>query len=261
MSTFNQNLIHLIKRKKNNLCVGIDPDMDLIPEGYKKNFEGMKKYIQDIIEFTFDFCIAYKINFAFFECLGSKGLVLLEEILDFFESIFNYQQYRKILIADAKRGDIENTSRKYAKAFFEIWNFDAITIQPYMGYDSLFPFLEYKNKGTIVLLITSNPSNRDIQFYGTPPVYERIIELGKVWNQYDNLLYVVGATLPEEILARISFLEKKAPLLIPGIGAQKGNLDLVMKYFSERAIINISRSILYASSDKNHIRKILINKL
>jgi orotidine-5'-phosphate decarboxylase len=254
MSTFNHTLKKIIFEGKKNLCVGLDPDESLIPNGYKKNIEGIFEFLIDIINITYDDAIAYKLNLAFYECYGNEGWELIKKLLQHFGFLNQKYHSKKILIADAKRGDIDNTSKKYAKTFFELYDFDAVTLHPYMGSDTIIPFREYKEKGSIVLCLTSNPSNQDFEFYGNPPLYEKIAYKIVEWNQkYDNILAVIGATNREIHLKKLSNILKDIPVLVPGIGTQGGDLDLVMKYFKDRAIINIGRSILYASTDRNDL--------
>ncbi|GIX41748.1 MAG: orotidine 5'-phosphate decarboxylase [Leptospiraceae bacterium] len=250
MSTYNRILKKIIFKSKKNLCIGLDPDKNLIPSGYKKNIEGIYNFLIDIINYTYDNAIAYKINLAFYECYGKEGWELIEKIIKYIKIKDKEINTKKILIADAKRGDIGNTSKKYAKAFFDFFDFDAITLHPYMGIDSILPFIEYQNKGSIILCLTSNPSNIDFEFYGDPPLYEIVAKKIVEWNRkYDNVMAVIGATNQEEHLEQLSKILIDIPVLVPGIGAQGGNLDIVMKYFKDRALINIGRSILYASNN------------
>ncbi len=256
MSTFNLNIKKIIFNTKRNLCVGLDPDIELLPDGYEKNINGIYDFLKDIINFTYEYSISYKLNIAFYEGLGIDGWLLLENILKYFNNLFLKTKQKQILIADAKRGDIGNTSKKYAKAFFEIYNFDAITLHPYMGYDSIEPFIKYKNKGAVILCLTSNSSNVDFEFYGNPPLYEIVAKKIKEWNkEYDNVMAVVGATNHENDIKKLSLILEDIPVLVPGIGVQGGELDTIMKYFGRNAIINIGRSILYISQEKIQMQK------
>lgn len=262
MSTFNLNLKKIILETKRNLCVGLDPDIELLPQGYQKRIEGVYEFLKDIIDFTYEHSISYKLNIAFYESFGVEGWILLNNILNYFNDLFIKTNQKKILIADAKRGDIGNTSEKYAKAFFEVYNFDAITLHPYMGYDSIKPFIKYKHKGSIILCLTSNPSNVDFEFYGNPHLYEIVANKIKEWNQeYDNVMAVIGATNSEIHIERLSHILQEIPVLVPGIGSQGGDLEIVMKYFKRNAIINIGRSIMYASSERNHMQQKIIEYL
>lgn len=257
MSTFNARLKEKIIQSKKNLCIAIDPDMDRLPEGYPRDIHGLEEFLRDILNFTQDSCIAYKLNLAFFESLGKDGIILLEKTLHLIRRVEG-----KLIIADAKRGDIENSSRKYAEAFFRYWNFDAITLNPYMGYDSIKPFLEYRNKGNIVLCLTSNESRRDFLLYGNPPLYAKVAEKIYEWNQaFDNVMAVVGATPEKHFLQEIKTILKGIPVLVPGIGAQGGSLETVMEVFSHGALISVGRSILYASSHRQNLEKAIFKFL
>jgi orotidine-5'-phosphate decarboxylase len=252
MSTYNHKIKKIILESKKNLCVGLDPDENLIPTGYEKNIKGIYQFLIEIIEYTFESAIAYKLNLAFYESYGKEGWELIEKLQKYFRN----QKSEKILIADAKRGDIGNTSQKYAKAFFEYFDFDAITLHPYMGEDTILPFLEYRNKGSIVLCLTSNPSNKNFEFYGNPPLYEFVANKIVEWNKkYDNVWAVVGATNELMHIKRLSEILWDIPILVPGVGAQGGDLETIMTYFKDRAIINVGRSILYASDKRADLQK------
>lgn len=253
MSTFNSKLKLLILKNNSNLCVGMDPDLNLLPNGYSKNPEGVYSFLKDVIKYTFSYAIAYKFNLGFYYSLGSEGLDILKQIIKEFD--FMSIRNKKILIADAKVGDIENTAKHYAKAFFEYWNFDAITLNPFMGFDAIKPFLEYQNKGCIILCLTSNPSNKDFEFYGNPPLYEEIAKRIYEWNtNYDNVLAVVGATVQKTYLIKIKEILREIPILVPGIGSQGGELKVVKEIFGNNSLINIGRSILYASNEKEALK-------
>lgn len=256
MSTFNLNLKKIIFTTKRNLCIGLDPDIELLPNGYQRSIDGLYNFLKDIIDFTYEYSISYKLNLAFYESLGIDGWILLDSILKYFNNLFIETKQKKILIADAKRGDIGNTSQKYAQTFFNIYNFDAITLHPYMGYDSIEPFIQYRDKGSIVLCLTSNASRADFQLYGEPPLYEMIANKIKEWNKkFDNVMAVVGATNSKVHLEKLSEILKDIPILIPGIGTQGGDIDMVMNYFGKCAILNIGRSILYLSSERSKMKK------
>ncbi|MCS7205759.1 MAG: orotidine-5'-phosphate decarboxylase [Leptospiraceae bacterium] len=260
MSTYNRKTLKFIIETKKNLCIGIDPNADLLPTGYEKTIDGLKIFFSDIIEYTFDFCSAYKFNFAFFEAFGKDGWNLMDQILTIIRERMKTSQTKKILIADAKRGDILHSSKQYAKGIFEYWNFDAITVNPYMGFDSIKPFIEYPNKGTIVLCLTSNPSKVDFEFYGNPPLFLEVARKIYEWNQlYDNVSAVVGATNTLEDLKQIKQITKDIPILVPGIGEQKGSLENVLHVFEWNALINISRSLIYSAPHRNDLAQSINN--
>ncbi|MEO8822246.1 MAG: orotidine-5'-phosphate decarboxylase [Ginsengibacter sp.] len=241
-------LINQIKEKKTFLCVGLDTDIEKIPKHLKTLPDAVFQFNQQIIDATKDWCVAYKINSAFYESLGAKGWEALEKTV-------NYIPKTHFKIADAKRGDIGNTSDQYAKAFFETIPFDAVTVAPYMGSDSVKPFLNYKNKWTIVLGLTSNKGSEDFQQQkiGDQFLYEEVIRKTREWGTDKNLMFVVGATKAMDL----SSIRKIIPshfLLIPGVGAQGGSLSSVCKYGLNEdcgLLINASRAIIYAGHDKN----------
>lgn len=246
-------LISEIKSKKSFLCVGLDTDMDLIPKHLLDTEDPIFEFNKAIIDATKDYCVAYKPNIAFYECHGPKGWESLKKTLD-------YIPKDKFTIADAKRGDIGNTSRYYAKTFFEYMDFDAVTIAPYMGEDSITPFLEYKDKWVIVLALTSNKGALDFQFMtdlNGEKLYERVLKKTAKWGGSDQLMYVVGATRSESIKS----VRKIVPnhfFLVPGIGAQGGSLVDTAKYgWNEDCglLVNASRSILYASEGEDFAEK------
>jgi orotidine-5'-phosphate decarboxylase len=234
--------------KKSYLCVGLDTDITKIPDHLKKHPDAIFEFNKAIIDATLDFCVSYKINTAFYEALGVKGW-------DAMERTVNYIPSTHFRIADAKRGDIGNTSNHYARAFFETMNFDAITVAPYMGEDSVRPFLEYENKWTIVLGLTSNKGAGDfeLQSNGRKMLYEQVIEKVSRWGTTENLMFVVGATRAEEF-TNIRSIAPDHFFLVPGVGAQGGSL----KDISEKAMIrdcgilvNASRAIIYASENED----------
>lgn len=244
-----KELIHQIKTKKSYLCVGLDTDITKIPEYLQSRSNAVLQFNKAIIDATKDYCIGYKINTAFYEAIGLKGWQYLEETLAYIPSTH-------FKIADAKRGDIGNTSAQYAKTFFETYAFDAVTVAPYMGEDSIRPFLEYQNKFTIVLGLTSNKGANDFEMLKTQDdkyFYEKIIEKVASWGTTANLMFVVGATHTKQIIN----IRKIIPdhfLLIPGIGEQGGNLNEVSNYGMNKdcgLIINASRAIIYASGKEN----------
>jgi orotidine-5'-phosphate decarboxylase len=243
-----QQLIEQIYLKKSFLCVGLDTDINKIPP-FLLNFEDpVFEFNKRIIDATKDIAVAYKPNIAFYECMGEAGWRSLKKTIDYIpENIFT--------IADAKRGDIGNTSNMYAKTFFETYEFDSVTINPYMGEDSVTPFLAFENKWAIVLAVTSNLGSKDFQFMreNNQFLYERVIEKCHEWGNEENIMFVTGATNAKE-LANVRKLAPKSFFLVPGVGAQGGDLHEVVKYGRNEDIgllINSSRAIIYASSDKD----------
>lgn len=243
-----QQLISEIKRKKSFLCVGLDVDLDKIPEFLLKEEDPIFAFNKVIIDATHQYAVAYKPNTAFYEAYGLKGWKSLEKTIFYLNK--NYPEI--FTIADAKRGDIGNTSSRYAKAFFEDLGFDSITVAPYMGKDSVEPFLDFKDKHTILLALTSNEGAFDFQTknVGQQELYKEVLETSKAWDNSENLMYVVGAT-KAEYLADIRKIVPNSFLLVPGVGAQGGNLQDVCKYGMSKNIgllINSSRGIIYASN-------------
>ena len=241
-------LLEQIKAKKSFLCVGLDVDWDRIPESLNNEPDAIFAFCKRIIEATAPFCVAYKPNIAFFEAYGLEGWKSLEKVMDFLN-----QQYPEVFtIADAKRADIGNTSKRYAKAYFEQFEFDSVTIAPYMGKDSVEPFLEYKEKYAILLALTSNEGASDFQFLNTEgkPLFEQVIEKSRNWQNANQLMYVVGAT-KAQALQKIRTLIPDSFLLIPGVGAQGGSLEEVaIDGLNQQCglLVNSSRGIIYASS-------------
>lgn len=234
----------LIARKKSLLCVGLDSDPVKIPSFFHEMTRPVVEFNRAVIEATQDVAVAYKPNLAFYECRGIAGLQDLEETLKFIPKEI-------ITVGDAKRGDIGTTSEMYAKAFFEHWQFDTLTVAPYMGHDSVEPFLQYRDKLTFVLCLTSNSGSKDFEeqeFKDGKKLYEKVLEKVMVWNQHDNLGIVVGATKPEQ-LAEIRAAAPNLVFLIPGIGAQGGSLEEAIKHGTDAnggsALINTSRAIIY----------------
>ena len=246
-------LIAEIKSRKSFLCVGLDTDMDLIPKHLLDTKDPIFEFNKAIIDATKDYCVAYKPNIAFYECLGPKGWESLKKTID-------YIPKEKFTIADAKRGDIDNTSRYYAKTFFEYMDFDAVTIAPYMGEDSITPFLEYENKWVIVLALTSNKGALDFQFLtdmNGKKLYEHVLEKTAKWGTPENLMYVVGATRAEGI-KNVRKIVPNHFFLVPGLGAQGGSLTDTSNYgWNEDCglLVNASRSVLYASSGLDFAQK------
>lgn len=246
-----QQLITEIKRKKSFLCIGLDVDLNKIPSHLLEEEDPIFAFNKEIIDTTHHLCVAYKPNTAFYEAYGIKGWQALEKTINYIN-----EKYPEIFtIADAKRGDIGNTSTMYAKAFFEDLAFDSVTVAPYMGKDSVEPFLAFENKHTILLALTSNQGAFDFQTQITQDkeLYKKVLETSKNWNNSQNLMYVVGAT-KAEYLADIRQIIPNSFLLVPGVGAQGGNLQDVCKYGmtdSVGLLINSSRGIIYAGNDKD----------
>lgn len=244
-----QELINQIKLKKSFLCVGLDPDVTKIPKHIIDDEEdSIYLFNKKIIDATAPYCVAFKPNTAFYEAYGLSGITSLEHTLKYIK--INYPNH--FLIADAKRGDIGNTSLMYAKAFFNRLNCDAITVAPYMGHDSIKPFLAFENKWTIILGLTSNVGSEDFQQLkiNGQELYLNVIETSSKWGTENNTMYVVGAT-KAKMIEEVRKLVPNHFLLVPGIGAQGGSLEEVCKYGLNSNIgllVNCSRSIIYASN-------------
>ena len=251
-----QQLIDNISRKKSFLCVGLDTDVDKIPEHlFDVTDDPIFEFNKQIIDATSDLCVAYKPNLAFYESIGLEGWDVLERTVDYIRT--NYPD--QFIIADAKRGDIGNTSAMYARTFFGNMDFDAVTIAPYMGEDSVAPFLTYENKWAIVLALTSNKGASDFQYIEEDgeKLFEKVLKTSKKWGTDENMMFVVGAT-KAEMLADIRKIIPTHFLLVPGIGAQGGSLQEVAKYgLTDECglLINSSRQIIYASSETDFAEK------
>ena len=248
---FIEKLTKAAQKNKSLLCVGLDPDPELMPDKI-----GTFEFNKAIIEATSDLVCAYKLNLAFYEAQGDEGLDALKHTVKYIPDDIP-------AIGDAKRGDIGNTAKAYARAIFSNFDFDAATVNPYLGFDSIEPFIQYREKGVFILCRTSNTGALDFQSlrceteHGYRPLFEIVALKAREWNTYGNIGLVVGATYPEE-LRLIRQEHPDMPLLIPGIGAQGGDLALVVRYGvdaeGEKAIINSSRPILYASRGKDFAR-------
>jgi orotidine-5'-phosphate decarboxylase len=246
-----KQLVEQIHLKKSFLCIGLDVDLNKIPAHLLKEEDPIFAFNKAIIDATHHLCVSYKPNTAFYEAYGIKGWKSLEKTITYINK--NYPEI--FTIADAKRGDIGNTSSMYAKAFFEDLAFDSVTVAPYMGKDSVEPFLAFEDKHTIMLALTSNEGAFDFQTKNIDgkEVYKHVLETSKSWKNSKNLMYVVGAT-KAEYFKEIRTIVPDSFLLVPGVGAQGGNLQDVCKYGMSKNIgllINSSRGIIYASNDEN----------
>jgi orotidine-5'-phosphate decarboxylase len=250
-----QQLTQQILLKKSFLCIGLDVDLDKIPTHLENTEDPIFEFNKAIIDATHDLCVSYKPNTAFYEAYGLNGWKSLEKTINYINE--NYPEI--FTIADAKRGDIGNTSSRYAKAFLEDLNFDSITVAPYMGKDSVEPFLVFENKHAIMLALTSNDGAFDFQtkMIEGQELYKNVIEKSKTWKNAENLMYVVGAT-KAEYFQEIRKIVPTSFLLVPGVGAQGGSLQEVCKYgISENIglLINSSRGIIYASKYEDFTEK------
>ncbi|MFY7743133.1 MAG: orotidine-5'-phosphate decarboxylase [Flavobacterium sp.] len=252
-------LIEQIHQKKSFLCIGLDVDLTKIPQHLLAKEDPIFEFNKAIIDATHDLCVSYKPNTAFYEAYGLKGWQSLQKTIEYINE--NYPEV--FTIADAKRGDIGNTSTMYAKAFLEDLNFDSVTVAPYMGKDSVEPFLAFENKHTILLALTSNEGAFDFQTKLSPDssggkeIYKHVLETSKTWKNSQNLMYVVGAT-KAEYLTEIRKIVPDSFLLVPGVGAQGGSLQEVCKYGMNANIgllINSSRGIIYASNGSDFAEK------
>lgn len=244
-----QQLVEQIRKKRSFLCIGLDTDINKIPKFLLHFDDPVYEFNKQIIAATQDLCVAYKPNFAFYEAEGVRGMQSLQKTMtEIPADVFT--------IADAKRGDIGNTSTMYAKAFFEHFGFDSVTVAPYMGSDSVKPFLAFKDKWVIVLALTSNEGASDFQFGESSSgekLYEKVIRKCMMWGSPDKLMFVVGATKAEH-LTHIRAFAPENFLLVPGVGAQGGSLSDVAKFGMNKdcgLLVNASRSILYASSGED----------
>ena len=250
-----QQLHEQILLKKSFLCVGLDPDLTKIPPHLLETEDPIFEFNKAIIDATHDLAVGYKPNTAFFEAYGIKGWISLQKTINYINE--NFPEI--FTIADAKRGDIGNTSSMYAKAFFEDLNFDSVTVAPYMGKDSVEPFLAFENKHTIMLALTSNEGAFDFQTLTTngKELYKQVLETSKTWKNSHNLMYVVGAT-KAEYFADIRKIVPDSFLLVPGIGAQGGSLSEVCKYGMNDKVgllVNSARAIIYASKGTDFAEK------
>lgn len=250
-----EKLVAQIRKKKSFLCIGLDVDLNKIPAHLLKEEDPIFAFNKAIIDATHHLAVSYKPNTAFYEAYGIKGWQALQKTIEYLNT--NYPDI--FTIADAKRGDIGNTSTMYAKAFFEDLSFDSVTVAPYMGKDSVEPFLAFEDKHTIMLALTSNQGAFDFQTKDTEgqELYKRVLETSKDWKNSENLMYVVGAT-KAEYFAEIRKIVPDSFLLVPGVGAQGGSLQEVCKYGLNDNIgllINSSRGIIYASNESDFAEK------
>lgn len=245
-----QQLINEIFTKKTFLCVGLDTDINKIPAHLKNEDDPIFAFNKAIIDATAPYCVAYKPNLAFYECYGLKGMLAFEKTIQYIKE--NHPNH--FIIADAKRGDIGNTSKMYAQTFFEEYNLDSVTVAPYMGEDSVKPFLEYDGKWVILLALTSNKGSHDFQLTEDKRgerLFEKVLKKSQEWGTTENLMYVVGAT-QGKMFEDIRRMAPEHFLLVPGVGAQGGSLQEVCKYGMTKdcgLLVNSSRGIIYASTD------------
>jgi orotidine-5'-phosphate decarboxylase len=247
-----KELFRIIQKKKSFLCVGLDTDINKIPAHLHSAEDPVFEFNKQIVDATHEAVVAYKPNLAFYESLGAKGWVSLEKTVNYIRSITS----DIFIIADAKRGDIGNTSAMYAQTFFDTYDFDGVTLAPYMGLDTVSPFLEFKEKWSIILALTSNKSASDFQYIedkNNKPLFENVLKTAKNWGTNDQIMFVVGATKAEALQG----IRKIVPdnfLLVPGVGAQGGSLEEVAKYGMNNhcgLLVNSSRGIIYASQGKD----------
>ena len=245
-----QQLINEIFTKKTFLCVGLDTDINKIPAHLNNEDDPIFAFNKAIIDATAPYCVAYKPNLAFYECYGLKGMLAFEKTIQYIKE--NHPNH--FIIADAKRGDIGNTSKMYAQTFFEEYNLDSVTVAPYMGEDSVKPFLEYDGKWVILLALTSNKGSHDFQLTEDKQgerLFEKVLKKSQEWGTTENLMYVVGAT-QGKMFEDIRRIAPEHFLLVPGVGAQGGSLQEVCKYGMTKdcgLLVNSSRGIIYASAD------------
>lgn len=248
-----KQLVEQIRKKRSFLCVGLDTDIQKVPEHLLGHADPVFEFNRQIIDATKDYCVAYKPNTAFYESRGAAGWTSLQKT-------FDYIPRDLFTIADAKRGDIGNTSSLYAKAFFETMNADAVTVAPYMGADSVKPFLDFPGKWTILLALTSNPGSEDFQLLGLDKgmnLFENVLQTASTWGTAENLMFVAGATKA----SLFTEIRKHVPdhfLLVPGVGAQGGSLEEVARYGMNTdcgLLVNASRSVLFASAGKDFAEK------
>ena len=246
-------LIEQIKTKKSFLCVGLDTDLKKIPQHLLNDNDAIYTFNKNIIDATAPFCVAYKPNLAFYEAFGVKGMIAFEKTINYLNKYYP----NHFIIADAKRGDIGNTSKMYARTFFEEYDVDALTVAPYMGEDSVTPFLGYDGKWVILLALTSNKGSNDFQLTTDTEgerLFEKVIRKSQQWGNIDNMMYVVGAT-QGKMFEDIRKVAPESFLLVPGVGAQGGSLEEVCRYGMTKdcgLLVNSSRGIIYASDGEDY---------
>ncbi len=246
------HLFELIKRKKSFLCIGLDSDIEKIPSSLLKFDDPVFEFNKSIIDATVDLAVAYKPNLAFYESRGVAGWLSLQKTIDYLNGFGD----DVFTIADAKRGDIGNTSNQYAKAFFEILDFDALTVAPYMGKDSVSPFLNFEDKWVVLLALTSNEGASDFQYFknsNSKKLFQEVLTKSQEWSSKENMMYVVGAT-KAEALTEIRKIVPDHFLLVPGVGAQGGSLEEVANYgMNDKCglLVNSSRGIIFASEKED----------
>lgn len=252
-----EQLFEQIQDKRSFLCIGLDTDILRIPAFLRETSDPVFAFNKEIIDATQDLCVAYKPNLAFYESLGAAGWVSLEKTVSYIREKYPEQ----FIIADAKRGDIGNTSNLYARAFFDRMDFDAVTVAPYMGEDSVKPFMTYLDKWVILLALTSNKGAADFQYIHDGPsgdfLFERVLKTSQQWGSSDNMMYVVGATRAEK-LEEIREIVPGHFLLVPGVGAQGGSLEEVARYgMNDQCglLVNSSRAIIYASDGEDFAQR------
>lgn len=250
-----QELFNQINKKQSFLCVGLDTDIKKIPEHLLDSNDPIYEFNKAIIDATSKYCVAYKPNLAFYEASGLEGWLAFEKTVAYIK-----QRYPEIfLIADAKRGDIGNTSEMYAQSFFDKLNMDAITVAPYMGKDSVDPFLRHKNKWVILLALTSNIGSKDFQLIedvNGEPLFEKVLKTSQEWATDEQMMYVIGAT-QEKLLDRVRQIIPNHFLLVPGLGAQGGSLEKISKIGMNKTcglLVNSSRAIIYADKSEDYAR-------
>ena len=248
-----QELIEQIKTKKSFLCVGLDTDLKKIPPHLLNDDDPIFTFNKGIIDATAPYCVAYKPNLAFYEAFGVKGMIAFEKTVDYLNKYYPDH----FVIADAKRGDIGNTSKMYARTFFEEYDVDALTVAPYMGEDSVTPFLGYDGKWVILLALTSNKGSHDFQLTADTDgerLFEKVIRTSQQWGDINNMMYVVGAT-QGKMFEDIRKVAPESFLLVPGVGAQGGSLEEVCRYGMTTdcgLLVNSSRGIIYASAGEDY---------
>ena len=246
-------LIEQIKTKKSFLCVGLDTDLKRIPQHLLNDNDAIYTFNKNIIDATAPYCVAYKPNLAFYEAFGVKGMIAFEKTINYLNKYYP----NHFIIADAKRGDIGNTSKMYARTFFEEYDVDALTVAPYMGEDSVTPFLGYDGKWVILLALTSNKGSNDFQLTTDTEgerLFEKVIRKSQQWGNIDNMMYVVGAT-QGKMFEDIRKVAPESFLLVPGVGAQGGSLEEVCRYGMTKdcgLLVNSSRGIIYASDGEDY---------